>query len=60
MKRVICRANPSTPGFSLGRLHMGGGDKALMGGGTHEGDIGLMQGNLTLIDYIINQKYCYC
>ena len=28
-------------GFSLGRLHMGGGqvpgDKALMGGGDHEG-----------------------
>ena len=29
------------------------GDKALMGGGTHEGDIDLM-GGLTLIDYIIN------
>ena len=50
----------SYAGFSLGRLHtrgicpphMGGGeqvqgDKALMGVGTHEGD-------LTLIDYIIN------
>ena len=29
------------------------GDKALMGG-THEGDIDLMGGDLTLIDYIIN------
>ena len=52
-------------GFSLGFLHMGGicpppyegvqvqGDKALMGG-THEGDMDLMGGDLTLIDYIIN------
>ena len=46
--------------FSLGRLHMGGdlsphmrGDKALMGG-YHEGDIDLMEGDLTSIDYIIN------
>ena len=38
------------PGFSLGRLHMGGqvqGDKALMGGGTHEGDTDLMGGGVT-------------
>ena len=48
--------------FSLGRLHMGvgfvppiwgeqvQGDKVLMGG--------LMRGDLTLIDYIVNLKYC--
>ena len=51
------------PGFSLGRLHMGGfviwgggqvqGDKALMGG-LMRGDIDLMGGGLTFIDYIIN------
>ena len=47
------------PGFSLGRLHMGGqvqGDKALMGG-THEGGHRLYEEggrDLTLIDYIIN------
>ena len=29
------------------------GDKALMGG-THEGDINLMEEDFTLIDYIIN------
>ena len=44
------------PGFSLGRLHMGGGqvqgDKALMGG-LMRGDIDLM-GGLTLTDYTIN------
>ena len=36
--------------------HMGGqmqGEKALMGG-TYEGGIDLMEGDLTLIDYIIN------
>ena len=47
------------PGFSLGRLHMGGGTSAggqsVNGGGTHERDIDLMGGgDLTLIDYIIN------
>ena len=51
----------SGPGFSLGRLHKGGfvpppiqvqGDKALMGG-LMMGDIDLMGGDLTLIDYII-------
>ena len=52
------------PGLSLGRLHMerfvppyGGGqvqgDKALIGG-TDEGDIDLIEGDLTLTDYIIN------
>ena len=35
------------------------GDKALMGG-LMRGDIDLMVGDLTLIDYIINKKYCYC
>ena len=30
------------------------GDKALMGGGTHEGGIDLMERDLTLTDYIIN------
>ena len=57
---------PQRTGFSLGRLHMGDlyppppiwgvqvqRDKVLMGG-THEGDIDLMGGDLTLIDYIIN------
>ena len=44
--------------------HRGGGggdlsphvqeDKALMGGGLMRGDIDLMGGDLTLIDYIIN------
>ena len=48
---------------SLGCLHMGGICPLHMGGtsaggqsingGTHEED-------LTLIDYIINYKYCYC
>ena len=46
-----------TSGFSLGRLHMRGGqvqgDKALMGG-THEGGHRPYGGDLTLIDYIIN------
>ena len=32
---------------------MGGGDKVLMGGHRHYG------GDLTLIDYIMNWKYCY-
>ena len=56
--------NHDNPGFSLGRLHMGGfvpppyggtsaGDKALMRG-LMRGDIDLMGGDLTLIDYIIN------
>ena len=40
------------PGFSLGRLHMGEGDKALMGG-LMRGDIDLM-GGPNLIDYITN------
>ena len=35
-----------------------GGDKALMGGGTHEGGHRPYGGDLTLIDYIINSKYC--
>ena len=43
-------SKPSVPGFSLGRLHMGGGqvqgDKTLMGG-THEG--GLMRGDIDLM-----------
>ena len=33
------------------------GDKELIGG-THEGGIDIM-GDLTLIDYMINYKYCY-
>ena len=41
----------------MGRRGQVQGDKVLMGGGTHEGDIELM-GGLTLTDYIINQKYC--
>ena len=36
-----------SPGFSLGRLHMGGGGasagrQSVNGGGTHEGDIDLL------------------
>ena len=52
----------SKPRVSLGRLHMGltsARDKALMGGGLMRGDIDLM-GDLTLIDYIINERDCYC
>ena len=56
--------------FSLGRSDMGGfippykgqvhGDKALMEG-LMRGDIDPMGGLvLTLIDYIINLKCCYC
>ena len=37
------------------------GDKALLGGnGTHEGDIDIIGGGPTLIDYIASEKYCYC
>ena len=38
-----------------------GGEKALMGR-LMRGDIDLMGGggNLTLINYIISEKYCYC
>ena len=33
----------------------------LMGEGPIRGDIDIMEGGeLTLIDYIINWKYCYC
>ena len=47
-------------GFSPDPVDMGtsAGDKVLIGG-THEGGIDIM-GDLTLIDYIINYKYCYC
>ena len=55
-------------GFSLGRLHMGGGgerfvlptwgtsagEQSVNGGRTHEGDIDLMERDLTSIDYVIN------
>ena len=44
-------------GFSLGRLHMGGGTSAggqSVNGGTHEGGHRPHGGDLTLIDYIIN------
>ena len=56
---LFIRPYLGSAGFSLGRLHMGGGDlspwgdKALMGG-IIRGDIDLMGGDLTLIDYIIN------
>ena len=49
-------------GFSLDPVDIGtsAGDKVLIGGGG-----GLIRGNrhyggLTLIDYVINYKYCYC
>ena len=47
-------------GFSLDPVDMGtsAGDKVLIGGGTHEGGIDIM-GDLTLINYIINYKYCF-
>ena len=64
---VASRKTTARSGFSLGRLHMEGiclpppppyggqvkGNKALMGG-LMRGDIDLMEGDLTSIDYIIN------
>ena len=47
-------------GFSLGRLHIGGGGGGTsaggqsVNGGTHEGGHRPYRGDLTLIDYIIN------
>ena len=38
--------------------HMVGGQS--VNGGTHEGGHRPYEGDLTLIDYIINYKYCYC
>ena len=53
---------PHKTGFSLGRLHMGGfgppmtstGGQSINVGGLMRGDIDLMEGYFTLIDYIIN------
>ena len=45
MKKLPISLIQATTGFSLGRLHMGGGTSA--GGQSVNGD-------LTLIDYIIN------
>ena len=61
-----------TPGFSLGRFHMGEicpphlGTSA--GGQSITGGMALMRGTYTLlagggptlIDYIASEKYCYC
>ena len=61
--RVQCRIWKA-PGFSLDLSDVEGicspiwGDKVLMGGPLR-GDIDIM-GDLTLIDYIIHWKYCYC
>ena len=68
-KQLKLRSKPwidsHIPGFSLGRIHMGGGEfvPPPYGGtsaagesvteGIHEGDIDLL-GDLILIDYIIN------
>ena len=44
-------------GFSQGHLHMGGtsaGGQSVNGGRLMREDIDLMEGDLTLIDYIIN------
>ena len=62
---VSPRLLPPSSGFSLGHLHTGGfvlppysaGGQSV-NGGTQEGDIDLMEGDLTSIDYIINYKYC--
>ena len=49
---------PTISGFSLGRLHMGGGGTSAGGqsvnGGNHEGGHRPYREDLTLIDYIIN------
>ena len=51
------RSHVNRAGFSLDRLDMGGGGQVQVqsvNGGTPEGGINLMGGNLTWIDYIIN------
>ena len=52
---MISKFKLHSSGFSLGRLHIGGGGGATSAGGQVQGDIDLMGGGgLTLIDYIIN------
>ena len=37
-----------------------GGQSITGENGTHEGDIDLIGGRPTLIDYTASEKYCYC
>ena len=45
-------------GFPMPFTQGGGGTSAR--GGLMRGDIDPMGGDVTSIDYIINEKYCYC